>query len=89
MGEDFGVGLEGDDRTAVGALSDDLDLRRGLAFGVGLSEDLAVAVDFGDEERREGVDARYADAMETTGNLVVSLVELTSGVEDLEDVFEG
>ena len=89
VGEDLRIGLEGDDRTAVGALADDLDGRGRGALAVGLAEDLPVAADLGDEQRREGVHARDAHAVETSRDLVAALVELASGVQHGQHDLEG
>ena len=88
MGEDLAVGFEGDDRSPVGAFADDLHFGGGLALAVALAEDLPVAVDLGDEQRREGVHTRYADSVQTARDLVGTLVELASGMKDREDDFE-
>ena len=89
MGEDRAVGLEGDDRTAVRTFADHLDLRGRGALAVCLAVDLAVAaVDLGDQQRRKRVDARDADAVQTSRDLVAALVELTAGVEHRQHHFE-
>ena len=89
MREDRAVGLEGDDRTAVRTFADHLDLRGRGALAVCLAVDLAVAaVDLGDQQRRKRVDARDADAVQTSRDLVAALVELTAGVEHRQHHFE-
>ena len=88
-GEDFLVGLEGDDGTRVGGLPYHLDVVEGLALGILLHEDLAFPVDFGRQVRGKGVDAGDAHAVETAGHLVAVLAELTAGVEHGQHHFEG
>ncbi len=88
VGEYLAVGLERHDRSAVRAFADDFDLRRGFSLAVRLAENLAVAVDFGDEQRRERVHARDAHAVQTSRDLVAALVELASGVQHRQHDFE-
>lgn len=88
-GEDGVIGFEGDDGAGVVAVADYLELGGSLATGVFLHISLAVAVNFGAEIGGEGVDARDADAVQATGNLVGAFVELAAGVKDGEDYLEG
>ncbi len=89
VGEDVAVGLERDGRTAVRAFAHDLHLRGRHALAVRLAEDAAVAVHLGHEARREGIDARYAHAVQTARDLVAALVELTARMEHRQNHFEG
>ena len=81
MGKNLVVGVEGNDRTAVRALSDDLQLRSGHTLAERLAIDLTVAVHFGNEQFRKSVDARHADAVQAARHLVASLVELTARMQ--------
>ena len=45
-------------------------------------------MDLGDQQRRKRVDARDADAVQTSRDLVAALVELTAGVEHRQHHFE-
>ena len=53
-----------------------------------MAVEFAAASDFDVHMVGEGVDAGYADAVETTGDLVGVLVELAACVEDRHDDFE-
>ena len=62
--EDTAVGFEGDRGSAIVAGADHFDRRSRSAFAVRLAEYFAVAVDFGDEQRRECVHARNTHAVQ-------------------------
>ena len=81
--------MEGDDGSRIRAFAHDLDRTQGLAFGIFLQMDLAFPVDLGDKAVREGVHAGHTDSVETTGDLVAVLVELTSGMKDGHDHLKG
>ena len=86
--EDTAVGFEGDRGSAIVAGADHFDRRSRSAFAVRLAEYFAVAVDFGDEQRRECVHARNTHAVQTARNLVAALVELAARMEHGEHDFE-
>lgn len=86
--EDTAVGFEGDRGSAIIAGADHFDRRSRSAFAVRLAEYFAVAVDFGDEQRRECVHARNTHAVQTARNLVAALVELAARMEHGEHDFE-
>ena len=80
--EDLAVGQERD-RGAARAVPR-LALRErvlGIALGVVLAEDEAVAADFDVQLLGERVDDGHTDAMETTGDLVAAAAELAAGVQ--------
>jgi hypothetical protein len=83
VGEDLGVGQEGDPRPRVvgGDLAGDLHRALRLAPCELLAVDLAVAVNFGDQPLRERVDDRDAYAVQAAGDLVPLAAELAAGVE--------
>ena len=81
MRENLAVGFESDRRTAVRTFADDLQFGGGHALAERLAVDLAVAMHFGDQQRRQCVDARHADAVQTARHLVTALVELTACME--------
>ena len=60
-----------------------------LAQPVLLLVQLAVAVDGQQQVLGQGVDDRDADAVQTAGDLVGRVIELTAGVEDGHDDFGG
>ena len=86
--EDTAVGFEGDRGSAIVAGADHFDRRSRSAFAVRLAEYFAVAVDFGDEQRRECVHARNTHTVQTARNLVTALVELAARMEHGEHDFE-
>ena len=86
------ISLSGMKRTLVPVflrLADRGDRRVGLAAAEGLEPDLAVALDLELEQHRERVHHRDADAVETAGDLVDVVVELTARVELGHDHFGG
>ena len=89
LGEDVGVGMEGDGGAGVGGLAGDGELGDGLALAELLHVDLAVACDFGAEHVAEGVDAADAYAVQAAGHLVRAFVELASGMEHGEHDLQG
>ncbi len=82
------VGQECDGGAGVGALALYAQLRGGLAAGVFLHVVFAVAVDLGAEVGGEGVDTRYAYAVESARHFVAAFVEFTAGMEHREHYLE-
>ena len=76
-------------RTAQFRFADDLHARHGLALGVFLLVDFAVAIDGRNHAGRKGVDAGYTYTMQTTADLVGAFVELTTGMEHGHDNLKG
>jgi len=85
--EDFSIGTEGDLRAALLRGPRDLEIAGGLAALIFLLVHLAVAPDFQVQLLRERIDHRDAHAVETAGNLVALVVELTAGVQHREHNF--
>ncbi len=79
--KDLRVGLEGDLGTGLLRIADNRHLLRRFALGKTHLVDLAVPAHFGDEPFRDGVDALGADTVQTAGDLVGALAELTAGVK--------
>ena len=75
------VGPEGDRGTVTVRIADDLDRTVGNADLVGLSEPLALTVDLSDQFLGQCVDDGDTHAVESSGDLVAVLVELTAGVQ--------
>ncbi len=80
-GEYRRVGLEGDGGAGGVALALDAERRGGLAAGVLLHVAVAVAAHLGTQVGRQGVDTRYAHAVQTARHLVVALVKLAARVQ--------
>ena len=78
--EDGRAGLEADDRAALVRRADGGQRRLRLAQPVLLLMQLAVAVDRQEQVLGQGVDDRDADAVQTAGDLVGRVIELTAGV---------
>ncbi len=96
VGKDLIIGTEGDAGAALaGAVGGDgSDEFEGAGAAAALEADgvdLAIAVDFAVEIFAEGVDAGDTHAVQAAGNLVGAafLAELTTGVENGEDDFDG
>ena len=66
-----------------------LDRAERLALGILLTENLALPVNLGHEFVGQCIHAGYPDSVETSGNLVAVLVELTSGVKHRENDLKG
>jgi len=73
--------MEGDLGAALGGDADHFERALRIAAGIALPPDLAVAADLQLELLRQGVDHRYADAVQTAGHLVGVVVELAAGVQ--------
>ena len=92
LGEEGGVGFEGDLGAGVVGLADDLHV---LALDAALEDhvvDLAVAVDFDLHPFGDEVDDGRADTVQPTGGAVggfVVVVELAPGAEGGEDDLDG
>ena len=89
LGEYLGIRVEGDDGSGVIAVTCNLDRSKRLAFRIFLHEDVALAMDLGDERVRKGIDAGDTDSMQTSGNFVGVLVELSSRMKHGHDDFQG
>ena len=87
--EDGGVGPELLARAAQVGRAHHVHARLGVALGILLAVDFAVAKDLRHHAGGECVHAAHADAVETAGHLVGAFVELTAGVEHGHDHFEG
>ena len=81
--------MEGDDGTVILRFSRYLHRRNGLALGVLLHPDFALAVDFGHQKVAEGIHAGNTHTVQTAGNLIAVLVELTAGVQHRKHHFQG
>ncbi len=79
--EDRGVGPEGDGRPGLVGGSDLFELGRDFSPLVGLAVDLSVPADLELEPLRERVHHGDSDTVETGGELVGLVVELSPGVE--------
>ncbi len=88
-GEDGLVGQEVDFSAAAFAGTHLAELGRGCALGVVLLPGEVVTPDFDVELFAEGVDAAYADAVETARDFVVGGVELAAGVKHGQDDLDG
>ena len=80
-GEDGSVRLEVDLGAWLFGLASFLQLAGGLTFGVGLLPGKSVTADFELELFAERVNARNADAVQSTGNFVAGGIELAAGVQ--------
>ena len=89
MLEDACIRMEGNGGAGVRSLAYDLHLGSWMTLGEGLDEDLALAVHLRLEEIGQGVHARHAHAVETSGNLVGILAELAAGVKHGEHDLKG
>ena len=78
--EDFRIRVESDLRAGALRLANDLDRLRDFAAAELHLVDFAFAADFRDEAVGECVDALRADAVETAGHLIGTLIELTTSV---------
>ncbi len=87
--EDSLIGLEPYRRAPLVRVADDLDRLFGDADQVFLKVDLSFQVHVRFAPGREGVDDRYADAVETAGHLVGLLVEFAARVQLGHDQLEG
>ena len=87
--EDGAVGPELLARSRQLRVADYLHVVQRLALLVLLLVDVAVAEHLRQHVCRQGVHARHAHAVQTAGNLVGTLVELTAGVEHGHDNFQG
>ena len=76
--------MEGDDGTGIGRRADLLDIVQRLALGILLAIGLAFAVNFCREVVGKCIDAAYAHTVQTAGNLIAALAELTAGVQHCE-----
>ena len=83
--EDGVVGLEGDLRATVVTFADHFHRVKRFAVLVFLHEVLAFAENLCREVLGEGVHAGDTDTVQTAGDLVGILVELTAGVQDGHD----
>ena len=88
-GEDGLVGQEVDFSAAAFAWAHLAELGRGCALGVVLLPGEVVTPDLDVELFAEGVDAAYADAVETARDFVVGGVEFAAGVKHSEDDLDG
>ena len=88
-GEDGAVGVEGHLGAALVGGAHFADGVEGLALGVFLLVDLAVAVDVDGHVVAQGVDAAHAHAVQAAADLVAVLVELAAGVQHRHDDLEG
>ena len=88
--EDRTVGLERDDRPVIllGRLAQHLHRSQRHPLAEPLAEDPALTVHLGFEQRGKGVHARDAHTVQTAGDLVAVLVELSPGMEHREHDFE-
>ena len=73
---------------ALAGLSDDLELARLLAPGIGLVVDSAVGVDLNLEQNGERVHHGHAHPVQPAGHLVGVAVEFTAGMQLGHDDFE-
>ena len=91
LGENGSIRMEGDYGSVIRfrALPYDFHLGDGLAFGILLLENLALAVNLRYEQVGQCVDAGHAHAVKTSGNLVAVLAEFTSGMENGKNDFKG
>ncbi len=80
-GENFRIGLKGNQRSVAFALADDFEFAGGFAALEFHRVDLAVAVDFDGEPFRKGVDALGADAVQTAGVFIGALPEFTARMQ--------
>ncbi len=80
--------MEGYYGTCIVAFAYDFNLSDGFSFGILLDVDLALTVDFSDQKVGKGVDAGYADSVQTSGHLVAVLVELAAGMQDGQNDLE-
>ena len=87
--ENRGVRKEGHRCSMLVGLPYDLKFGGRLADGILLAIDFAPAAHFGTQICRKGVHAAYADTMKTSGHLIGSFVELTSGMKDGQHYFQG
>ena len=87
--ENRAVGLEGDTRAVLVGRADHFHVVKRLAALVFLLENLAFAIDLGGKVRRQCVHAADAHAVQTAGDLIGTLVELTTGVKHRQNNFEG
>ena len=85
--EDLRIGLERDLGAGAVRIADRRERRLRHAAAVLLVPDVAFAPDLELEPLGDGVDRADADAVETGGNLVARVVELSAGVEDGHDDF--
>ncbi len=83
------VRQEGDGGTGLLRLADDLDGSVGHSVLVALPVDLSIPLDGGDEPLGECVHHGHSDSVQTSGDLVGVLVELTSGVQVGQTEFHG
>ena len=79
------AGLEPNRGAGFVGLADDSERRNGLAVTILLLVQLAVTVDGQDQLLGKRVHDRYADPVQTAGNLVGVVVELTARVQDRHD----
>ena len=89
MQEDAAVGLERDASTILVRLAHHRHWVQRLAALVFLTEYLTLTVDLSCQMCRQCVDAAHADAVQTAGDLVGALVELTACMEHRQNDFQG
>ena len=87
--ENLRIRMESDRSSRVMTLAHYLDRAERLALGILLTENLALPVNLGHEFVGQCIHAGYSDSVETSGNLVAVLVELTSGVKHRENDLKG
>src|SRR5262249_10253055 len=86
--EDLAVGQELDRRAVVSGVADSPELSGRLAADELLDEGAAIAVDFGFQMLRQGVDDRNADPVQSAGTFVATAAKLAAGVQHRQDDLE-
>ena len=89
VGENGAIGLERDDGPGVVARTDDFEVRYAYTGFKTLLVDGAVSVNFNIHPFGNGVHGRNADAVQTSADLVGTVVEFTTGVKFGHDDFGG
>ena len=79
--KNLGIRMEGNYGSGLIGFSDHFHRSDRLALGVLLHEDLSFPVHLCNEQVRKRIHAGHTHTVETSGNLVTVLAELTSGVE--------
>jgi hypothetical protein len=85
--EDGRAGLEAHDRALLGGVAGDGQRRHGIAQAKFHLVGFAIPIDGQPEVIGERIDDRDADAMQTAGDFVRAVIELTAGMQHGHDDF--